>query len=78
MDELSGDRAARTRRSRKLGEFKPTNAPLSKADLDHRRDAAEKEQNQEWVPRATENIDELTPVPDGPVEKRLPNEEKGL
>ena len=69
-DELSVDGGAVADRPRKLGEFKPTNSPLSAADLAHRRDDPSKEQNKGWVPRTTENIDELAPIPeDKPVQR---------
>jgi hypothetical protein len=57
-------------RSRKLGEFEPTNSPLSAADIERRRDEPGKTQKDEWVPRTTGNIDELAPIPeDGPAEE---------
>jgi hypothetical protein len=57
-------------RPRQLGEFKPTNSPLSKTDLDRRVHDPAKKQNQGWVPRSTGNIGELTPIPDDrPAEK---------
>lgn len=63
-DELSvADRAAADR-SRKLGEFKATNSPLSAADLEHRRVDPRKESKPDWAPRTTENIDELAPIPE--------------
>ena len=56
-------------RDRKLGEFKPTNSPLSAADLEHRQDT-KKKRKQGWVPRTTENIQELTPIRDDQPPKR--------
>jgi len=69
IDEL-GDGRTLPNRPRKLGEFKPTNSPLSAADLEHRRDDPSKNKNQGWVPRTTENIGELMPIPeDKPVKQ---------
>ena len=72
-DELTtdpGDRGAAADLPRKLGEFKPTNSPLSAADLEHRRDDPSKKPKQEWVPRTTENIGELTPILENKPAKR--------
>jgi len=63
-DELSVAGGAAANRSRKLGEFKPTNSPLSAADLEHRRDDPAKNRKADWIPRTTENIGELTPIPE--------------
>jgi len=63
-DELTVDSGAAADRPRKLGEFKPTNSPLSAADLKHRRVDPKHERDQGWVPRTTENIGELTPIPE--------------
>jgi hypothetical protein len=62
-DELSVDGAA-VGRSRKLGELKATNSPLSAADLERRRGDPRKESKPDWAPRTTENIDELVPIPE--------------
>ena len=68
IDELGNGRTL-ANRPRKLGEFKPTNSPLSAADLEHRRGDPRKKQNKGWVPRTTENINELAPIPeDKPVQ----------
>jgi len=63
-DELSVNSGANANRSRKLGEFKATNSPLSAADLEHRRDDARQESKPDWAPRTTANIDELAPIPE--------------
>ena len=63
-DEISKARGTAPDRSRKLGEYKPTNAPLSAADLKHRRADPAKKQNPGWTPRTTENIGELNPIPE--------------
>ena len=68
-DDKLGD-GGTANRPRKLGEFKPTNSPLSAADLEHRRGNPCKKRNQEWVPRTTENIDELAPIPEDKPAKR--------
>ena len=69
-DELSVAGGAAANRSRKLGEFKPTNSPLSAADLEHRRDDPAKNRKADWIPRTTENIGELIPIPeDKPVKQ---------
>jgi hypothetical protein len=62
--ELSVGGGPAADRPRKLGEFKPTNAPLSAADLEHRRAHAAKKRKRGWIPRTTENIGELTPIPE--------------
>src|SRR5690242_9918265 len=72
-DELTidpEDSGTPANRSRKLGEFKPTNSPLSAADLEHRRDDPSKKRKQEWVPRTTENIGEPRPIPEHKPAKR--------
>ena len=63
-DELSVAGGAAANRSRKLGEFKPTNSPLSAADLEHRRDDPAKNRKADRIPRTTENIGELIPIPE--------------
>jgi hypothetical protein len=65
-----GDGGAAANRPRKLGEFNSTNSPLSAADLAHRRDDPRKKKKQGWVPRTTENIVELTPIPENKPAKR--------
>ena len=65
-----GERGAAANRPRKLGEFKPTNSPLSAADLEHRRDDPSKKEKQGCVPRTTENIGEPTPIPENKPGKR--------
>jgi hypothetical protein len=72
-DELTigpGDRGTVANRPGKLGEFKPTNSPLSAADLKHRRGDPSKKPRQEWVPRTIDNIGELTPIPENKPAKR--------
>jgi hypothetical protein len=63
-DELSVAGGSTADRSRKLGEFKPTNSPFSAADLAHRPADPAKRRKRGWIPRTTENIGELTPIPE--------------
>jgi hypothetical protein len=63
-DELTVTGGAAADRLRKLGEFKPTNLPLSAADLKHRRDDPSRKRTQGWIPRTTENIGDMTPIPE--------------
>lgn len=66
-DELSISEGTTADRSRRLGEFKPTNSPLSATDIGRRRAEPGKKRKDEWEPRTTDNIDELAPIPeDGP------------
>ena len=67
-DELGDGGTAN--RPRSLGEFKPTNTPLSAADLEYRRGDPSDKRKRGWVPRTTENIGELTPIPDDKPAKR--------
>ena len=69
-DELGVAGGSAADRSRKLGEFKPTNSPLSAADLEHRRDEPAKKRKRGWTPRTTENIGELTPISEDKPAKR--------
>jgi hypothetical protein len=63
-DELSVGGGAAANRSRKLGEFKATNSPLSAADLEQRADDPRQKSKPDWAPRTTGNIDELAPIPE--------------
>jgi len=63
-DEVTVSGGVAAGRPRTLGEFKPTNVPLSAADIKHRRNDPANKQNQGWVSRNTGNIGELTPLPD--------------
>lgn len=49
---------------RKIGEYKPTNVPLSKFEID--RDEMKDTAHRGWAPRTTENIGDLTPLPEEP------------
>lgn len=59
-DELSITGESRKDRNRTLGEFKATNVPLSAADISKRKG----ESQEDWVPRTTENIEDLKPQPE--------------
>jgi len=63
VDDLS-DVAHSKDDPRKLSEYKATNMPLSKAEieLDEDRDT----EHVGWAPRTTENIGDMTPLPEKP------------
>ena len=63
-DELTVAGGAAADRVRKLGEFSKTNAPLSAATDFRYREMGKKKPAQGWVPRTTQNIGELTPIPE--------------
>ncbi len=50
--------------ARKVGDYKPTNMPLSKAEIEH--DEALDKGNEGWAPRTTENIGDMVPLPEKP------------
>jgi hypothetical protein len=65
-DELTVAGGRLADRARTFGEFKPTNTPLSAAEIARRMQLARTTHHLEsWTPRTTENIGELTPIPDG-------------
>jgi hypothetical protein len=72
-DEITADGGAAADRSRKLGEYKPTNVPLPAADLKHRRDDPAQKHNSGWTPRTPENIGELNPIPENEPAKARTN-----
>ena len=51
-------------RPRKLSEYKPTNMPLSEAEIEQ--DEARDTAHEGWAPRTTENIGDLAPLPEKP------------
>jgi hypothetical protein len=51
-------------RPRKLSEYKPTNLPLSKSEIE--RDEAKDTAHEGWAPRTTENIGDMIPLPEKP------------
>ena len=63
IDDLSDVADAHDER-RKLSDYKPTNVPLSKAEIEH--DEARDTAHEGWAPRPTENIGDMTPLPERP------------
>jgi hypothetical protein len=55
-------------KSRKLSEYKPTNMPLSQSQIEQ--DEARDTEHEGWAPRTTENIGNITPVPEKPATSR--------
>lgn len=51
-------------RPRKLSEYRPTNLPLSEVEIE--RDEAMDTMHEGWAPRTTENIADMTPIPEKP------------
>jgi hypothetical protein len=49
---------------RKLNEYKPTNVPLSRSQIEQ--DQARDTEHEGWAPRTTENIGDMTPLPEKP------------
>ena len=49
---------------RKLSDYKPTNTPLSKSEIEQ--DEARDTEHEGWAPRTTENIGDITPLPEKP------------
>ena len=49
---------------RKLSEYKPTNVPLSKSEIEQ--DEARDTEHEGWGPRTTENIGDMVPLPEKP------------
>lgn len=50
--------------ARTLGEYKPTNMPLSESEI--KQDEAMDKDHKGWAPRTTENIGDMTPLPEKP------------
>jgi len=48
----------------KLSEYKPTNVPLSKSEIEQ--DEAIDTEQEGWAPRTCENIGDLVPLPEKP------------
>ena len=63
VDEIS-DVAHAHDEPRTVGEYKPTNMPLSKFEIEQ--DEAKDTAHQGWAPRTPENIGDLTPLPEQP------------
>lgn len=62
-DEIS-DVAHKKDEPRKVGEYKATNTPLSKAEIDE--DERKNAGKPGWAPRTTENIGDFKPLPEQP------------
>jgi hypothetical protein len=54
-------------RTRKLEDYKPTNMPLSEAQIEE--DEARDTAHEGWGPRTTENIGDMKPLPEKPERK---------
>jgi hypothetical protein len=53
---------------RKLSDYKRTNVPLSKSEIEQ--DEARDTAHEGWAPRTTENISDMTPLPEPPAKPR--------
>lgn len=62
-DEIS-DVVRKHDEPRKVGEYKPTNAPLSEAEIEE--DERKSGGKPGWGPRTTKNIGDLKPLPERP------------
>jgi hypothetical protein len=63
LDDVS-DVAHDHDRLRKLSEYRPTNVPLSKAEIEQ--DEARDTAHTGWAPRTPENIGDMVPLPEKP------------
>jgi hypothetical protein len=63
IDDLS-DVAHTHDHPRKLSEYKPTNMPLSASQIEQ--DEAKDTEHAGWAPRTTDNIGDMTPLPERP------------
>ena len=63
IDELSSDAHVHSE-IRKMSQYKPTNVPLSAAEI--AQDEARDTKHKGWAPRTTENIGDLVPLPEPP------------
>lgn len=63
VDDVS-DVAHQHDRPRKLSEYEATNMPLSKSEIEQ--DEARDTAHEGWAPRTTENIGDMTPIPEKP------------
>ena len=65
-DELSVAGGRRVDRTRALGEFRPSNVPLSAAGIAREmRLAAKTHHVRDWTPRSTDSIGEMKPLLEG-------------
>jgi hypothetical protein len=61
-DDLLGSNLRRRLEPRFFSDFKPTNTPLSRFEIE--KDEAKDVEHKGWAPRTLENIGELTPIPE--------------
>jgi hypothetical protein len=61
-DDLFGSDSRRRIEPRFLGDFRPTNVPLSRFEIEM--DEARDVSHRGWAPRTLANIGELTPIPE--------------
>ena len=54
-DEMTTEGGPFTDRTRKLGEYRPTNMPLSAEEISRR-------QGHEWEPRTTQTVEKVNPL----------------
>ncbi len=62
-DQLTVEGGPRTDTTRHLGEFSPTNSPLSAAEIERRKTLLQKQHSEDrgWKPRTSEDVDETVP-----------------
>ncbi|HTS48951.1 MAG TPA: hypothetical protein VMH05_13465 [Bryobacteraceae bacterium] len=63
-DELDVAGGREADRVRMVGEYRPSNMPLSRFEMEMRAGLGGRSRPGEWVPRTMENIGELTPLPE--------------
>lgn len=63
-DELLAEGGRRADRVRIVGEYRETNMPLSRFEIDWRERLQGPRQPDGWIPRTPENIGDLTPLPE--------------
>jgi len=63
-DELDVAGGRQADRVRMVGEYRPSNMALSRFEIEMRARLGGPNRRGEWVPRTTENIGELTPLPE--------------
>ena len=65
-DEPTVEGGRHADRVRIVGDYRPTNMPLSRFEIEMRERLGGQNRPGEWVPRTTENIRDLTPLPEEP------------
>lgn len=70
-DELTVAGGRRADRVRMLGEYRVTNAPLSRFEIERREKLRGGTQAGAWVPRTLDNIGDLVPVPEQELDTSL-------